>query len=211
MGLRKALRAQTGIDVYSEATNAETGLVLLNSVAGADVALIDFNLPDKNAVELTRRFREIQAQSDNPRLKICLFLQPDSEAQILAAFAAGAESYILNNASIEQLAEAIRLTQAGYLYLDPVIANLILAKIKWLQNEAILTKSSQAPSFQDGVPMTETELVVLELIAIGTDYDAVASSLQIELETVNTYIANIINRVCISDLTQNSVKALNLV
>jgi DNA-binding NarL/FixJ family response regulator len=71
-----------------------------------------------------------------------------------------------------------------------------LAKIKWLQNEAILT---------------EAELAVLELIAIGTDYEAIASSLQIELETVNTYIANIINRVCISDLTQNSVKALNLV
>jgi DNA-binding NarL/FixJ family response regulator len=82
------------------------------------------------------------------------------------------------------------------LYLDPAIASLILAKIKWLQHEAILT---------------EAELAVLELIAIGTDYDAVASSFQIELETVNTYIASIINRVCISDLTQNSVKALNLV
>ena len=196
VGLRKELRAQTGIDVYSEATNAETGLVLLNSVAGADIALIDFNLPDKNAVGLTREFREIQAQSDNPRLKICLFLQPDSEAQILAAFAAGAESYILNNAPIEKLAEAIRLTQAGFFYLDPVIASLILAKVKQVPTEAILT---------------EAELAVLELIEIGTDYDAVASSLQIELETVNTYIANIINRVCISDLTQNSVKALNLV
>ena len=77
------------------------------------------------------------------------------------------------------------------MYLDPVIASLILGKVKEVQ--------------------TEAELAVLELIAIGTDYDAVASSLQIELETFNTYIANIINRVCISDLTQNSVKAMNLV
>ncbi len=196
VSLRKALRAQTGIDVYSEATNAETGLVLLNSVAGADVALIALNLPDKNAVELTREFREIQAQSDNPWLKLGILLEPDREAEILAAFAAGAESYILKNAPIEQLAEAISLTQAGYLYLDPVIASLILEKVKQLQHEAILTAA---------------ELAVLELIALGTDYEAVASSLQIELETVNTYIANIINRVCISDLTQNSVKALNLV
>jgi DNA-binding NarL/FixJ family response regulator len=49
------------------------------------------------------------------------------------------------------------------------------------------------------------------LIAIGTDYEAVASSLQIEPETVNSHIANIIDRVCINDLTQKSVKALNLV
>ena len=196
VSLRKVLRAERGIDIYSEATNAETGLVLLTSVAGADVALIDFNLPDKNAVELTKEFREVQAESDNPRLKICLFLEPDSEEQILASFAAGAESYILKNASIEQLAEAIRLTQAGYLYLYPVIADLIFRKVKEIKTEAILT---------------ETELAILELIAIGTDYEAIASSLQIKLETVNTYIANIIDRLYISDLTQNSVKTLNLV
>jgi anaerobic magnesium-protoporphyrin IX monomethyl ester cyclase len=193
VGLRKDLRAQTGIDIYSEATNAETGLVLLNSVAGADVALIDFNLPDKNAVELTKEFLEIQAQSDNPKLKLCLLLEPDAEAEILAAFAAGAESYILKNAPIEQLVEAIRLTQAGYLYLDSVIASLILGKVKQFQQEVILTQE---------------ELAVLELIAIGTDYEAIASSLQIELETVNKYIANIINRLYISDLTQKSVKAV---
>ena len=200
ISLRKALRAQTGIDVYSEATNAQTGLALLTSVAGADVALVDFNLPEHNAVELTREFREVQMTSDNPRLKLCILLEPEREAEILAALAAGAQSYILKNAPIEQLTEAIRLTQAGYFYLDPVIANLILEKVKQPQPEAILTKSSQAPSFQDGVPMTEAELAVLELIAIGTDYDAVASSLQIELETVKTYIANIINRVSISEL-----------
>ena len=196
ISLRKTLRAQIGMDIYSEATNAETGLVLLTSVAGADVALVDFNLPDKNAVKLTREFREVQTTSDNPRLKLCILLEPEREAEILAAFAAGAQSYILKNAPIEQLTEAIRLIQAGYFYLDPVIANLILEKVKQRQSEAILT---------------EAELAVLELIAIGTDYDAVASSLQIGLKTVNTYIANIIDRLYISDLTQKSVKALNLV
>ncbi len=183
VSLRKALRGETGIDIYSEATNAETGLVLLTSVAGADVALIDFNLPDKNAVELTKEFREVQAESDNPRLKLCLFLEPDSEEQILASFAAGAESYILKNASIEQLAEAIRLTQAGYLYLDPVIASLVFAKVKQRQSEAILT---------------EVELAVLELIAIGTDYEAIASSLGITTDQVKNQISNIINQLYIS-------------
>ncbi|MDJ0718500.1 MAG: magnesium-protoporphyrin IX monomethyl ester anaerobic oxidative cyclase [Prochloraceae cyanobacterium] len=195
VGLRNALRAQTGIDIYSEATNAETGLVLLNSVAGADVALIDFNLPDKNAVELTEDFRQIQAQSDNPGLKLCILLEPDSEAEILAAFAAGAESYLLKNAPIEQLAEAIRLTQAGYLYLERALASLILDKVKQVQPQANLT---------------EAELAVLELIAIGTDYEAIPFSLQITLETFNTYIAKIIARFYLSQLTHNSAKAKNL-
>ena len=188
VGLRKALRAETGIDIYSEATNAETGLVLLTSVAGADVCLVDLNLSDKNALELIGEFRKIQAQSDNPGLKLCILLEADQEAEIWTALAAGAESYILKNAPIEQLAEAIRLTHAGYLYLDRAIASLILAKVKQLQPEAILT---------------EAELAVLELIAIGTDYQAIASSLDIQLETFNTCTANIIDQLNFSKLTQN--------
>ena len=96
---------------------------------------------------------------------------------------AGAESYILNNAPIDQLAEAIRLTQAGYFYLALAIASLILEKVKQLQPEAILTAA---------------ELAVLELIAIGTDYSAIASSLGITFDLVKTQISNIINRLYIS-------------
>lgn len=51
--------------------------------------------------------------------------------------------------------------------------------------------------------LTEAELAVLELIAIGTDYQAIASSLDIQLETVNTCTANIIDRLNLSKLTQN--------
>ena len=118
--------------------------------------------------------------------------------------ATGAESYILKNAPIEQLAEAIRLTQAGYFYVDPVISSLILSKVQQFEPEIILTK---------------TELAILELMAMGTDYEAIASSLgtteltssfPMEQKTVNTYIGSIINRIYISDLTQKSVKALNI-
>ncbi len=96
---------------------------------------------------------------------------------------AGAESYILNNAPIDQLAEAIRLTQAGYFYLALAIASLILEKVKQLQPEAIIIAA---------------ELAVLELIVIGTDYSAIASSLGITFDLVKTQISNIINRLYIS-------------
>jgi hypothetical protein len=46
-------------------------------------------------------------------------------------------------------------------------------------------------------------------ILIISTYWAIANSLQIEQETLKIYIAHIINRVCISELTNKSVKALN--
>lgn len=193
--LRKALRSQPRIDVYSEATNAETGLVLLTSVAGGDVALIDLSLPDKNGVELARSFRQVRETSDNPKLKLCILLESDREEEILTALAAEAESYCLKNAPIEQLAEAIRQTHAGQFYLDPAIASKILVQVQNYQGEAILT---------------QRELEVLELIAKGANDEAIASSLGMTIATVKTHISNILNRLYISDLIQKSVKAVSL-
>ena len=109
--------------------------------------------------------------------------------------AAGAESYCLKNAPIEQLVEAIRVTYAGQFYLDPKIARMVLLKVKETQPEAILT---------------EREQEVLALIAAETSYQAIAQKLGITVELVKTHISNILNRLYVSDLIQNSVKALNL-
>ncbi len=196
VSMRKALRSQDGIDIYSEATNAETGLVLLQSVAGGDVALVDMSLPDKNGVELTKDFREIQETSENPELKLCILIAPEREEEIFAALAAGAESYCLKNAPLEQLAEAIKLTHAGWFYLDPKIAQKILIKVKDLPIEAILT---------------QRELAILGLIAEEKSAQAIASSLGITVGMVKTQIGKILNRLDLSELIQNSVKALHLV
>ncbi len=196
VSMRKALRAHDGIDIYSEATNAETGLVLLQSVAGGDVALVDMSLPDKNGVELTKDFREIQETSENPALKLCILIDPEREEEIFAALASGAESYCFKSAPVEQLAEAIKLTHAGWFYLDPQIAQKILIKLKDVPVQAILT---------------QRELEVLGLIAEEVSYEAIASSLGITVGMVKTQIGNILNRLYLSELIQNSVKALHLV
>jgi anaerobic magnesium-protoporphyrin IX monomethyl ester cyclase len=196
VSLRTALRSQDGLDIYSEATNAETGLVLLQSVAGGDVALVDMSLPDKDGVELVKDFREIQESSENSNLKICMLIDPNVEEEIFAALASGAESYCFKNAPLAQLTEAIKLTHQGWFYLDPKIAQKILIKVKAPPVEAILT---------------EGELQVLALIAEEVSYEEIASSLGITVERVKTQIGNIFNRLYLSDLIQNSVKALYLV
>ncbi|WP_013323992.1 magnesium-protoporphyrin IX monomethyl ester anaerobic oxidative cyclase [Gloeothece verrucosa] len=193
VGLRQALRSQTGIEIYSEATNADTGLVLLTSVAGGDVALVDVSLPDKSGVELIKAFQQVQETSENSSLKLCMLIETDNDHEVLAAIAAGAQSYCLKTAPIEQLVEAIRLTHAGQFYLHPLIASKILLLVKNYQGETILT---------------QTELEVLRLIAEGTSSDEMAQQLGITLNMIKTHLANILNRLYISDLIQKPLKAL---
>jgi anaerobic magnesium-protoporphyrin IX monomethyl ester cyclase len=124
--LRKALRAQVGMEVASEATNAETGLVLLESI-DVDVAVMDGTLPDLDLATFLQRARELQADSCVTPSKFLALITPDQVVAFSRLQGAGAESYCLKTAPVEQLAEAVRQTYAGQTYLDPQLQNVAVS------------------------------------------------------------------------------------
>jgi anaerobic magnesium-protoporphyrin IX monomethyl ester cyclase len=121
--LRNNLRAQKGIEVASEATNAETGLVLLESI-DVDVAVVDSTLPDMDLVKFLRMARKVQANSYVTSSRILVLVTPEQQALLADAIAAGADAYCLKDAPIEQLAEAVRTTYRTGHYYDPGITSL---------------------------------------------------------------------------------------
>jgi len=124
IALRGNLRSQPGIEVASEATNAETGLVLLESI-DIDVAVVDACLPDMDLVKFIRSARKVQAGSYVIPSKI-LILVTEAQAELVsAAVDAGVEAFCRKDAPIEQLAEAVRLTHRQGRYEDAAIAPLL--------------------------------------------------------------------------------------
>ncbi len=119
--LRVNLRSQNQIEVASEATNAETGLVLLESI-DVDVAVVDSTLPDMDLVKFIRMARKVQANSYVIPSKILVLVTPEQESLLLDAIAAGADAFCLKDASIEKLADAVRITHRQGSYRDPAIA-----------------------------------------------------------------------------------------
>lgn len=119
--LRVNLRAQTGIEVASEATNAETGLVLLESI-DVDVAVVDSTLPDMELVKFIRNARRVQANSYVIPSKILVLVTSDQQSVLSDALKAGANGFCLKDAPIEKLAEAVRITYRKGIYQDPAIA-----------------------------------------------------------------------------------------
>ncbi len=120
INLRVNLRSQNGIEVASEATNAETGLVLLESI-DVDVAVVDCTLPDMDLVKFIRNARKVQANSYVISSKILVLVTPEQQSVLSDALAAGANGFCLKDASIEQLAEAVRVTHRKGSYQDPAI------------------------------------------------------------------------------------------
>lgn len=219
VGLRTALQSKTGIQVSGEAANATRGLQLLETNK-PDVAIVDIGLPDMDGIELTRKFRQLteaSTEAGEPVTKILILTMHDSEDAVLAAFAAGADSYCMKDISVDKLVEAIQATYSGNSWIDPAIASLVLRQVrqgapdptadhkKTVEIEAITPEYEQV---LENYPLTERELEILELIVAGCSNAEIAERLYITVGTVKTHVRNILNKLCADDRTQAAVRAL---
>ena len=218
VGMRTALQQRPGFKVVGEAANGTDGLKLMTS-AKPDVAIVDIGLPDIDGIELTRRFRQAQAaMEDEAVTKVLILTLQDNEDVVLAAFAAGADSYCMKDVSLDQLVEALRVTQEGNSWIDPAIARVVLRQARDTQPEdsaAVELKtvsiSAAEPEYNqiiEAYPLTERELEVLQLIVDGCSNAAIAEKLYITVGTVKTHVRNILNKLCADDRTQAAVRAL---
>lgn len=220
VGIRTALQQRQEIAVVGEAANGTEGLKLLQTTQ-PDIAIVDIGLPDIDGIELTRQLKASQDESQAAPKVLILTLQ-DNEEAVLAAFAAGADSYCMKDISFDRLLEALQVTQEGNSWIDPAIAKIVLHQTRQPtepnSNTAQTPASSKTVAIQateqeytnmlEAYPLTERELEVLELIVEGFSNAAIAEKLYITVGTVKTHVRNILNKLCADDRTQAAVRAL---
>lgn len=221
IGLQSALHQQGSIEVVGEARTGSQGLELMKS-SEADVAIVDIGLPVIDGIEVTRQFRQYKGHQDGSAEKkprILMLTMHDGEEEVLAAFAAGADSYSIKDASIEKLIEAIKVTHSGENWIDPSIARIVLRQAQQgklgadgLEGEQKTTSiSALEPEYEQVMKtcaLTERELEVLELIVAGCSNADIAKELYVTVGTVKTHVRSILNKLCVGDRTQAAVRAL---
>lgn len=215
VGMKAALQREGGIQVVGEASNATKGLQLLQ-MTKPEVAIVDVGLPDMDGIELTRKFRAYQAENEGLTTRILILTMHDSEDTVLAAFAAGADSYCMKDVSTEQLLEAIEATSEGDNWIDPSIARVVLNQAR--QPESVGSGAQPSVSIQalepeyaeilEQAPLTARELEVLHHIVEGCSNEQISERLYLTVGTVKTHVRNILTKMCVSDRTQAAVRAL---
>ena len=105
--LRKGIRAQDGIEVASEATNGETGLVLLDSIY-ADVVVVDADLPDMSITQFIQRVRGMETPFQSYKLLVLANAECD-----LASLDRQQVAYCSRHTSMVDLANIVQRLQAG--------------------------------------------------------------------------------------------------
>ena len=215
IGLRTVLQIQQGIQVVGEATTGTQGLALLQTIQ-VDVALVDIGLPGMDGIELTQKFRQFQKEQPDSTTKVIMLTMQGNEETVIAAFAAGADSYCMKDVGIEQLIEAIEMTHTGNAWIDPAIASIVLRQLRQgivqpSNRKQTIEIRSLEPEYEQVLasdPVTEREREVLELMVAGCTNVAIAQQLFITVGTVKTHVRNILAKLCADDRTEAAVRAL---
>lgn len=215
IGLRTVLQLQQGVQVVGEATTGTQGLTLLQTIA-VDVALVDIGLPGIDGIELTQKFRQFQKEHLDSTTKVIMLTMQGSEETVIAAFAAGADSYCMKDVGSEQLIEAIEMTHTGNAWIDPAIASIVLRQMRQgivqpSNRKQTIEIRSLEPEYEQVLasdPVTDREREVLELMVAGCTNVAIAKQLFITVGTVKTHVRNILAKLCADDRTEAAVRAL---
>lgn len=221
VGIRTALQQRDEITVVGEAANGTEGLKLLQTTQ-PDIAIVDIGLPDMDGIELTRQMKASMAETEGSAPKVLILTLQDNQEAVLAAFAAGADSYCMKDISFDHLLEALKVTQEGNSWIDPAIARIVLKQTRPTTSAETTTSDGinagkkvvieaetvEYSQMLEAYPLTERELEVLQLIVEGYSNAAIADKLYITVGTVKTHVRNILNKLCADDRTQAAVRAL---
>jgi NarL family two-component system response regulator LiaR len=190
-GICALLATEPDIEVVGE---AKDGCEAMTSVQNAqpDVILMDLVMPGVDGLEATRLIT-----SKQPEVRILVLTSFAGDDKVFPAIKAGALGYLLKDSSPEELVQAIRQVYRGESSLHPSIARKLLRELA--------DPTERGPEVDS---LTERELEVLRLVALGQSNREISAQLGISEATVRTHVSRILTKLNLCSRTQAALYAL---
>jgi DNA-binding NarL/FixJ family response regulator len=166
--------------------------------AGADVLLVDLQLPDGDGVTLIREHAARAASL--PVLVISVF---GDERRVVEAISAGAQGYLLKDDSGDEIVAAIDRLLRGESPISPAIATHLIRRFR--DSGPLAGVQGELETALSG-----RELEVLQLAAKGLSYRETAELLGVSVNTVGTYTKRIYSKLAVSTRAEAVFEAQQL-
>jgi DNA-binding NarL/FixJ family response regulator len=160
----------------------------------ADVALLDFRLPDVSGPAAAGLILAAK-----PEAAIVFHSADESESDLLDAIDAGATAYLTKSATADQIVEAVRRAAAGEVLIPVALFAKAIARQQRLRTEAAEHRKLLAQ-------FTPRELEILRLLAEALSVNAMAERLSIAPHTVEWHIRHVIEKLQVHSKLQAVVE-----
>jgi two-component system, NarL family, response regulator NreC len=175
-GLRLLLDAESDFEVVAEAGDVDAARRYVRG-HHPDVLILDLNMPGGSSLEAIPVIRE-----EAPDTQVVVLTMQEEPAFARQALASGAAGYVLKEAADSELVEAVRRAALGEIYLNPKLGARI----------------AREPPPGPPDDLSEREVEVLRLIALGHTNTEIAQQLYLSVRTVETHRAHIQQKLRVS-------------
>ena len=190
-GLVSLIQGMPAFEVVGVAGNGREAIEIVQRTH-PDVVLMDVNMPVMGGVETVRILR----QREN--CHILMLTISKQEEDLFGAIAAGADGYLLKNATPEELAMAIHRVYEGLSVLAPEVTRQVLRAVNPDQSRTM------------DLGLSSREMEVLVCLSQGMTTAQISSDLFISENTVKTHVRHILEKLEASNRAEAVSKAMQL-
>lgn len=191
------------MECVGQASNGDEA-VKLALVLRPDIVLMDLHMPIKGGVAATREITSAQ-----PNTQVLVLTTLDDDETVFEAVRAGAQAYLLKDASEEELLETIRALRRGESRLTPQIARKVMDQFRHLAQAQPAATQPAAATIGDEfstAELTDKEERVLRLITDGSSNRQIAQAMALAEGTVKNYVSRIMSKLHANTRTELAVR-----
>jgi DNA-binding NarL/FixJ family response regulator len=155
------------------------------------VVLMDLGLDSQNSLDVVQSVKK-----EFPGIKIIGMGLVPTQSDILEFVQAGAEGFLLKNATVEEVMKTIRAVTSGETVLPPPMTGSLFSQVA----EHALLKGKR--NLRGAVRMTQREKEIIALIVEGMSNKQIAVRLNIATFTVKSHVHNILEKLALQSRLQ---------
>lgn len=192
--LSELLRLDPELNLVSAVPNGEQAIAEAH-ILKPNVVLMDIQMPRLDGISATRRMRE-----ELPDIQVVILTKFGDDENVFAAIKAGAIGYVLKDAGVDEIRNAVKAASSGDGSLSPALVARVLGEFNRITKAATETRQV----FQE---LSRREVEVLECIAAGMKNAAIADKLCLAEKTVKTHVTAILRKLQVNDRTEAALLA----